>query len=105
MLVGLDAHLPTQTRLWAQAHQVTEGLGSRGAEVERSLSFQMIAKEGVGGLSVAELQSACRARGMRSLGLSEEQLKEQLRQASALCSARAQELSAHRGALGPEAPR
>ncbi|KAK2544396.1 LETM1 domain-containing protein LETM2, mitochondrial isoform X1 [Columba livia] len=41
---------------------------------------EMIAKEGVGGLSVSELQSACRARGMRSLGLSEEQLKEQLRQ-------------------------
>ncbi|KAK2513179.1 Letm2 [Columba guinea] len=67
--------------------EVTEGLGSRSAEVERSLSFQMITKEGVGGLSVSELQSACRARGMRSLGLSEEQLKEQLRQASALCSA------------------
>ncbi|KFP11232.1 hypothetical protein Z169_11527, partial [Egretta garzetta] len=47
---------------------------------------EMIAKEGVNGLSVSELQSACRARGMRSLGLSEEQLKEQLRQASALCS-------------------
>ncbi|KFP85132.1 hypothetical protein N311_06950, partial [Apaloderma vittatum] len=43
---------------------------------------EMIAKEGVNGLSVSELQSACRARGMRSLGLSEEQLKEQLRQAS-----------------------
>nr|XP_054506620.1 LETM1 domain-containing protein LETM2, mitochondrial isoform X1 [Agelaius phoeniceus] len=41
---------------------------------------EMIAKEGVCGLSVAELQSACRARGMRSLGLSEEQLKEQLGQ-------------------------
>ncbi|NWR25942.1 LETM2 protein, partial [Emberiza fucata] len=41
---------------------------------------EMIAKEGVSGLSVAELQSACRARGMRSLGLSEEQLKEQLGQ-------------------------
>ncbi|XP_009976029.1 PREDICTED: LETM1 domain-containing protein LETM2, mitochondrial [Tauraco erythrolophus] len=41
---------------------------------------EMIAKEGVSGLSVSELQSACRARGMRSLGLSEEQLKEQLRQ-------------------------
>uniref|UniRef100_A0A8D2NVV0 Leucine zipper and EF-hand containing transmembrane protein 2 n=1 Tax=Zosterops lateralis melanops TaxID=1220523 RepID=A0A8D2NVV0_ZOSLA len=41
---------------------------------------EMIAKEGVGGLSVAELQSACRARGMRSLGLTEEQLKEQLGQ-------------------------
>ncbi|XP_015738660.1 LETM1 domain-containing protein LETM2, mitochondrial [Coturnix japonica] len=41
---------------------------------------EMIAKEGINGLSVAELQSACRARGMRSLGLSEEQLKEQLRQ-------------------------
>ncbi|KAF2984839.1 hypothetical protein EK904_014594 [Melospiza melodia maxima] len=34
----------------------------------------------VSGLSVAELQSACRARGMRSVGLSEEQLKEQLGQ-------------------------
>ncbi|XP_053125521.1 LETM1 domain-containing protein LETM2, mitochondrial isoform X1 [Hemicordylus capensis] len=41
---------------------------------------EMIAKEGVDGLSVSELQSACRARGMRSLGLSEEQLKEQLKQ-------------------------
>ncbi|XP_072213172.1 LETM1 domain-containing protein LETM2, mitochondrial [Excalfactoria chinensis] len=41
---------------------------------------EMIAKEGISGLSVSELQSACRARGMRSLGLSEEQLKEQLRQ-------------------------
>lgn len=41
---------------------------------------ELIAKEGVNGLSVSELQSACRARGMRSLGLSEEQLKEQLRQ-------------------------
>ncbi|KFQ68766.1 hypothetical protein N335_00471, partial [Phaethon lepturus] len=47
---------------------------------------EMIAKEGVSGLSVSELQSACRARGMRSLGLSEEQLKEQLRQASTLWS-------------------
>ncbi|XP_074837789.1 LETM1 domain-containing protein LETM2, mitochondrial isoform X1 [Carettochelys insculpta] len=41
---------------------------------------EMIAKEGVNGLSVSELQSACRARGMRSLGLAEEQLKEQLKQ-------------------------
>ncbi|XP_034995728.1 LETM1 domain-containing protein LETM2, mitochondrial isoform X2 [Zootoca vivipara] len=41
---------------------------------------EMIAKEGVNGLSVSELQSACRARGMRSLGLTEEQLKEQLKQ-------------------------
>ncbi|KAG6932189.1 leucine zipper and EF-hand containing transmembrane protein 2 [Chelydra serpentina] len=41
---------------------------------------EMIAKEGVDGLSVSELQSASRARGMRSLGLTEEQLKEQLSQ-------------------------
>uniref|UniRef100_A0A2D4MSA4 Letm1 RBD domain-containing protein n=1 Tax=Micrurus spixii TaxID=129469 RepID=A0A2D4MSA4_9SAUR len=40
----------------------------------------MIAKEGVNSLSVSELQSACRARGMRSLGLTEDQLKEQLNQ-------------------------
>ncbi|XP_048367911.1 LETM1 domain-containing protein LETM2, mitochondrial [Sphaerodactylus townsendi] len=41
---------------------------------------EMIAKEGVNGLSVIELQSACRARGMRSLGLTTEQLKEQITQ-------------------------
>ncbi|XP_067326732.1 LETM1 domain-containing protein LETM2, mitochondrial isoform X1 [Anolis sagrei] len=41
---------------------------------------EMISREGVNGLSVSELQAACRARGMRSLGISEEQLKEQLNQ-------------------------
>ncbi|XP_023372779.1 LETM1 domain-containing protein LETM2, mitochondrial isoform X2 [Otolemur garnettii] len=39
---------------------------------------QIIAKEGVRTLSVSELQAACRARGMRSLGLTEEQLLQQL---------------------------
>ncbi|XP_017392197.1 LETM1 domain-containing protein LETM2, mitochondrial isoform X4 [Cebus imitator] len=39
---------------------------------------QIIAKEGVKVLSVSELQAACRARGMRSLGLTEEQLRQQL---------------------------
>ncbi|XP_048648732.1 LETM1 domain-containing protein LETM2, mitochondrial isoform X5 [Marmota marmota marmota] len=39
---------------------------------------QIIAKEGVKTLSVSELQSACRARGMRSLGLTEEQLQQHL---------------------------
>ncbi|XP_012371470.2 LETM1 domain-containing protein LETM2, mitochondrial isoform X4 [Octodon degus] len=39
---------------------------------------QIIAKEGVKDLSVSELQAACRARGMRSLGLTEEQLRQQL---------------------------
>lgn len=42
----------------------------------------MIAKEGVDALSVSELQSVCKARGMRSLGLTTEQLKEQVKQAS-----------------------
>ncbi|XP_045053098.2 LETM1 domain-containing protein LETM2, mitochondrial isoform X3 [Desmodus rotundus] len=41
---------------------------------------EMIAKEGVNGLTVSELQAACRARGMRSLGLTEEQLRQQLRE-------------------------
>ncbi|XP_031195235.1 LETM1 domain-containing protein LETM2, mitochondrial isoform X2 [Mastomys coucha] len=41
---------------------------------------EIIAKEGVKALSVSELQSACRARGMRSLGLTEEQLCQQLRE-------------------------
>lgn len=39
---------------------------------------EIIATEGVKALSVSELQSACRARGMRSLGLTEEQLRQQL---------------------------
>uniref|UniRef100_A0A8C0DXT6 Leucine zipper and EF-hand containing transmembrane protein 2 n=1 Tax=Balaenoptera musculus TaxID=9771 RepID=A0A8C0DXT6_BALMU len=39
---------------------------------------EVIAKEGVSALSVSELQAACRARGMRSLGLTAEQLKQQL---------------------------
>uniref|UniRef100_A0A8C8ZL29 Leucine zipper and EF-hand containing transmembrane protein 2 n=1 Tax=Prolemur simus TaxID=1328070 RepID=A0A8C8ZL29_PROSS len=39
---------------------------------------EAIAKEGVKTLSVSELQAACRARGMRSLGLTEEQLQQQL---------------------------
>ncbi|XP_021516023.1 LETM1 domain-containing protein LETM2, mitochondrial isoform X2 [Meriones unguiculatus] len=39
---------------------------------------EIIAKEGVKALMVSELQSACRARGMRSLGLTEEQLRQQL---------------------------
>uniref|UniRef100_G1NWA1 Leucine zipper and EF-hand containing transmembrane protein 2 n=1 Tax=Myotis lucifugus TaxID=59463 RepID=G1NWA1_MYOLU len=39
---------------------------------------EVIAQEGVSALSVPELQSACRARGMRSLGLTEEQLVQQL---------------------------
>ncbi|XP_024905770.1 LETM1 domain-containing protein LETM2, mitochondrial isoform X5 [Pteropus alecto] len=41
---------------------------------------QIIAQEGVNALSVSELQAACRARGMRSLGLTEEQLRQQLRE-------------------------
>ncbi|XP_014641831.1 PREDICTED: LETM1 domain-containing protein LETM2, mitochondrial isoform X1 [Ceratotherium simum simum] len=39
---------------------------------------EIIAEEGVSALSVSELQAACRARGMRSLGLTEEQLRQQL---------------------------
>uniref|UniRef100_A0A8C5N3G2 Leucine zipper and EF-hand containing transmembrane protein 2 n=1 Tax=Leptobrachium leishanense TaxID=445787 RepID=A0A8C5N3G2_9ANUR len=41
---------------------------------------EMIAKEGVNNLTVAELQAVSRTRGMRSLGLTEEQLKEQINQ-------------------------
>lgn len=40
----------------------------------------MIAEEGVDSLTVKELQAACRARGMRALGVTEERLKEQLKQ-------------------------
>lgn len=41
---------------------------------------EMINREGVNIMSVPELQAACRSRGMRSLGVTEEQLKEQLKQ-------------------------
>ncbi|ESP00432.1 hypothetical protein LOTGIDRAFT_140711, partial [Lottia gigantea] len=41
---------------------------------------KMIVKEGIDTLTMSELQSACRARGMRALGLSEPRLKFQLQQ-------------------------
>uniref|UniRef100_A0A915JHQ8 Letm1 RBD domain-containing protein n=1 Tax=Romanomermis culicivorax TaxID=13658 RepID=A0A915JHQ8_ROMCU len=41
---------------------------------------RLIFNEGVENLSVSELQSACRARGMRAIGLSEERLRQQLNQ-------------------------
>ncbi|XP_029503202.1 mitochondrial proton/calcium exchanger protein isoform X1 [Oncorhynchus nerka] len=41
---------------------------------------KLIAEEGVDTLSVNELQAACRARGMRALGVTEERLREQLQQ-------------------------
>ncbi len=40
----------------------------------------MIAKEGVTAMTVAELQAASRSRGMRSLGLTTDQLRQQLEQ-------------------------
>uniref|UniRef100_A0A4X2M1Y7 Mitochondrial proton/calcium exchanger protein n=1 Tax=Vombatus ursinus TaxID=29139 RepID=A0A4X2M1Y7_VOMUR len=41
---------------------------------------KLIAEEGVDTLNVKELQAACRARGMRALGVTEERLREQLKQ-------------------------
>ncbi|KAM4036217.1 LETM1 domain-containing protein LETM2, mitochondrial isoform 2-T3 [Anomaloglossus baeobatrachus] len=41
---------------------------------------EMISKEGADNLTVAELQAASRTRGMRSLGLTEEQLRDQIKQ-------------------------
>lgn len=41
---------------------------------------QLIAEEGVESLNVNEVQTACRVRGMRSLGVTEERLREQLSQ-------------------------
>ncbi|XP_051943006.1 mitochondrial proton/calcium exchanger protein isoform X2 [Hippocampus zosterae] len=41
---------------------------------------KLIAEEGVESLNVNEVQSACRVRGMRSLGVTEERLREQLGQ-------------------------
>ncbi|KAM3611602.1 uncharacterized protein V6R79_021150 [Siganus canaliculatus] len=41
---------------------------------------EMIAAEGVPAMSVSELQAACRSRGMRSLGITTDQLRQQLQQ-------------------------
>ncbi|XP_060229679.1 mitochondrial proton/calcium exchanger protein-like [Meriones unguiculatus] len=41
---------------------------------------KLISEEGVDSLTVKELQAACRARGMRALGVTEERLKGQLKQ-------------------------
>lgn len=41
---------------------------------------EMIATEGVAGMTAAELQAACRSRGMRALGLTTDQLRQQLQQ-------------------------
>nr|XP_033806884.1 mitochondrial proton/calcium exchanger protein isoform X2 [Geotrypetes seraphini]XP_033806893.1 mitochondrial proton/calcium exchanger protein isoform X2 [Geotrypetes seraphini] len=41
---------------------------------------KLIAEEGVDSLNAKELQSACRTRGMRALGVTEERLREQLKQ-------------------------
>ncbi|XP_039289425.1 mitochondrial proton/calcium exchanger protein isoform X4 [Nilaparvata lugens] len=41
---------------------------------------KMIQKEGVDSLDVGELQQACKARGMRALGMSEQQMRAQLAQ-------------------------
>ena len=46
------------------------------------MSSQMIAAEGVPAMSVSELQAACRSRGMRSLGLTTDQLRLQIQQVS-----------------------
>lgn len=42
--------------------------------------LQLIAEEGVESLNVNEIQAACRVRGMRALGVTEERLREQLSQ-------------------------
>ena len=41
---------------------------------------RVISKEGIDSLTVPELQQACRARGMRALGISEDRLRHQLAQ-------------------------
>uniref|UniRef100_A0A5S6QT66 Letm1 RBD domain-containing protein n=1 Tax=Trichuris muris TaxID=70415 RepID=A0A5S6QT66_TRIMR len=48
------------------------------------LRFYVIAKEGIDSLTVTELQTACRARGMRALGLPASRLRAQLAQWLAL---------------------
>ena len=39
---------------------------------------KLIKNEGIDNMTVSELQSACQARGMRAVGISEKKLKDQL---------------------------
>lgn len=48
------------------------------------LLFQLIKRDGIGSLTVAELQAASQARGMRALGMPEERLRSQLQQVSVI---------------------
>ena len=48
--------------------------------------LQLIQKEGVDSLTTAELQSACRDRGMRALGMPVDRLKSQLSQVFIQCT-------------------
>lgn len=45
-----------------------------------TLYWQLIAEEGVESLNANELQAACRVRGMRALGVTEDRLRDQLKQ-------------------------
>ncbi|KAM9536739.1 uncharacterized protein ACWYII_040594 isoform 3-T3 [Salvelinus alpinus] len=68
--------------VWRLLHgqQLTRRERRRG----RQLNPQMIATERMAPMSVSELQVACRSRGMRSSGLTTEQLMQQLQQWLAL---------------------
>lgn len=52
----------------------------RRRRVTAAAFLQLIAEEGVESLNVNEIQAACRVRGMRALGVTEERLREQLSQ-------------------------
>jgi hypothetical protein len=59
-----------------------EPLEDLGKQLLTGLLFQLISEEGVDSLNVKELQAACRARGMRALGVTEDRLRGQLKQVS-----------------------
>ncbi|PIO67477.1 LETM1-like protein [Teladorsagia circumcincta] len=60
--------------------KATEAKGSKALEFAQFIKKQITAEGGVDALNTIDLQQACRARGMRAAGLSEERLRDQLKQ-------------------------
>ena len=62
-----------------------------------NLLFQLIKRDGIDSLTIAELQTASQARGMRALGMPEERLRSQLLQVSSCLSCPSDNLEQHLG--------
>ncbi|UYV71684.1 K02A2.6-like [Cordylochernes scorpioides] len=63
-----------------EAERVPTPISEEKSITTPSVVWQMIKREGIDSLSVPELQAACRARGMRAMGVPKERLQMQLNQ-------------------------